>query len=45
MDDAAFFDGNDTSGDPRVICLDLSNKHRTYEFENFDTWLKFAIEN
>jgi len=45
MDDAAFFDGTDTSGNPRVICLDLSNKHRTYEFENFDAWLKFAIGN
>ena len=44
-DDAAFFDGDDTSGDPKVIVLDLGNKNRSYELPNFDAWLKDALED
>lgn len=38
-DDAAFFDGDDLSGDPRVVVIDLGNKERVYELPNFDAWL------
>lgn len=42
-DDAAFFDGDDTSGDPKVIVIDLGNKQRMYELDNFDIWLREAL--
>ena len=38
-DDAAFFDGTDLSGNPRVIVIDLGNKGRSYELNNFEDWL------
>ncbi|MFM2483475.1 hypothetical protein [Celerinatantimonas sp. YJH-8] len=41
-DDAAFFDGNDTSGNPKVIVIDLGNTERNYEFCDFDSWFDFA---
>lgn len=43
MDDAAFFDGCDTSGDPKVIVLDLGNKERGFELENFDAWVEMTL--
>ncbi|WP_428633996.1 SMI1/KNR4 family protein [Sedimenticola sp.] len=44
-DAAAFFDGDNTNGDPKVIVLDLGNKNRSYELPNFDAWLKDALED
>lgn len=40
---AAYFDGNDCSGDPKVIIIDR-NELPFHDFcENFDEWLKEAI--
>ncbi|SIO96656.1 hypothetical protein [Vibrio spartinae] len=44
-DDAAFFDGDDTTGNPRVIVIDLGNKQRSYELESFEDWLNDALED
>lgn len=44
-DYAAFFDGDNITGDPSVIMIDLGNKQHTLEVENFDAWLKIALEN
>ncbi|WP_330961314.1 hypothetical protein [Photobacterium sp. 53610] len=43
-DDVAFFDGNDTTGNPRVIVIDLGNKKRSYELLDFDVWLCEALK-
>lgn len=43
-DDAAFFDGDDLSGDPKVIVIDLGNKERAYELQNFEAWLHDALK-
>lgn len=40
---AAFFDGNDHSGDPKVIVADLGNKRNSYKLKNFDAWLEEAL--
>ena len=39
-DDAAFFDGDDTSGNPQVFIIDLGNKNRTYVETDFNAWLE-----
>lgn len=44
-DDAAFFDGDDLDGDPRVIVIDLGNKERVYELSGFDAWLNDALKD
>lgn len=40
---AAFFDGNDHSGDPKVVVVDLGNKMNSYKLPNFDAWFKRAL--
>ena len=42
---AAFFDGNDHSGDPRVVVADLGNKSNSYRLANFDAWLDRALKD
>ena len=39
---AANFDGNDTSGDPKVYVLDLGDLPHCVELKNFDDWLDKA---
>ncbi len=39
---AAHFDGNDHSGDPIVVVIDLGNKAHGYTHENFSDWLDDA---
>jgi len=41
----AFFDGNDKSGNPKVIVIDLGNKTTSYEVDSFDTWLDTALKD
>lgn len=41
-DDIACFDGDDRSGDPRVVALVLDNSGREYGFANFSAWLAAA---
>jgi hypothetical protein len=41
---AAFFDGNDHSGDPRVVVVDLGNKMNSYKLQNFDAWYQMALK-
>lgn len=40
---AAFFDGSDHSGDPRVVVVDLGNKKNSYQLPNFDAWFDQAL--
>ncbi|WP_072490575.1 hypothetical protein [Granulibacter bethesdensis] len=40
---AAFFDGNDLSGDPKVVVVDLGNKENSYRLPNFDAWFDRAL--
>ena len=42
---AAYFDGNDHSGDPAVFVADLGNKAHTYKLRNFDEWFAQALED
>lgn len=42
---AAFFDGNDHSGDPRVVVVDLGNKKNSYKLPNFDAWYDQALRD
>lgn len=42
---AAYFDGNDHSGDPRVVVADLGNKKNSYKLSNFDVWLDQALKD
>lgn len=42
---AAFFDGNDHSGDPRVVVVDLGNKKNSYKLPNFDAWYDRALRD
>ncbi len=39
---AAFFDGADHSGDPKIVVVDLGNRENSYKLENFDAWLQQA---
>jgi len=41
----AYFDGNDTTGDPGVIVIDLGNTENTYYRENFAAWYQDALED
>ncbi|WP_445570974.1 hypothetical protein [Pseudomonas sp. E102] len=43
-DDAAFFDGDDLSGDPKVVVIDLGNKERVYELPSFEAWLHDVLQ-
>ena len=36
---AAYFDGDDQTGSPKVYVLDLGNLSNCIELENFDEWL------
>ena len=40
LDWAAFFDGNDKTGNPKVYVFDLSDKANYIEFVDFENWLK-----
>ena len=42
---AAFFDGNDHSGDPKVVVVDLGNKRNSYKLANFDAWYDEALKS
>lgn len=42
---AAYFDGNDHSGDPKVVVVDLGNKRNSYKLANFDAWLDQALKD
>lgn len=42
FDWAAYFDGDDTSGDPKVYVLDLGDLPHCVELKNFDEWLDKA---
>lgn len=42
---AAFFDGNDHSGDPKVVVVDLGNKRNSYKLANFDAWFDEALKS
>lgn len=44
-DFAAYFDGNDHSGDPKVVVVDLGNKVYGREYANFDAWLEQAFKD
>lgn len=44
-DFAAYFDGNDHSGDPKVVVVDLGNKVYGREYANFDAWLDQAFRD
>lgn len=41
----AYFDGNDHSGDPKVVVADLGNKKNSYKLSNFDEWLDQALKD
>ena len=40
---AAYFDGNDHTGDPRIVVVDLGNKLNSYKLHNFEAWLEKAL--
>lgn len=42
---AAFFDGSDHSGDPKIVVVDLGNKEQGYELANFAAWLEVALKD
>lgn len=44
-DFAAFFDGNDRTGDPKVVVVDLGNEVYGREYANFDAWLERAFKD
>lgn len=44
-DDAAFFDGGDLNGNPRVVVIDLGNKARAYLLPSFDDWLHSSLQD
>lgn len=39
------FDGNDHSGDPKVVVVDLGNKKKSYKLPSFDAWLDQALRD
>lgn len=41
---AAFFDGNDHSGDPNVVLIDMGNREYCYTLDNFQAWLDIALK-
>lgn len=43
--DVACFDGNDSSGNPRVHMLVLDDSKRSYSFDNFSDWKASALED
>lgn len=42
---AALFNGNDHSGDPRIVVADYGNKRNSYWLPNFDAWLERAFKD
>lgn len=44
-DFAAYFDGNDHSGDPKIIVIDLGNKVYGREYADFKAWLDQALKD
>lgn len=40
---AAFFDGKDHSGDPKVVVVDYGNRKNSYTVANFNAWLDRAM--
>jgi len=42
---AAYFNGNDHSGDPSIVVVDLGNKQNSYKLPNFDAWLDKALKD
>lgn len=43
--DIACFDGDDSSGDPRVLMLVLDESGRSYSYASFDQWLVAALKD
>jgi hypothetical protein len=43
--DIACFDGDDSSGNPRVLMLVLDDSGRTYFFRDFDAWMNSALSD
>lgn len=43
--DVACFDGDDFSGNPRVLMLVLDESGRSYSYESFDQWLLAALQD
>lgn len=44
-DDVACFDGDDSSGDPRVLMLVLDESGRSYSYANFAEWKAAALND
>ena len=42
---AAYFDGNDISGDPCVFVIDLGDEDHVLRLENFAEWYAIALED
>lgn len=42
---AAYFDGNDHSGDPKIVIIEMGNPGYVNELDNFQAWLKIALED
>lgn len=40
---AACFDGNDPSGNPRVLVFDLGDLEHFVQFPSFDDWLRYEL--
>ena len=43
--DIACFDGNDSTGNPRIIMLITDGSGRAYSFNDFDDWLSAATRD
>ncbi|QHI99153.1 hypothetical protein GT347_14915 [Xylophilus rhododendri] len=43
--DVACFDGDDLSGDPKVLMLVLDDSGRSYSFTNFSQWKAAALKD
>ena len=42
---AAFFNGNDHSGNPAIVVADLGNKENSYKMANFEVWYDNALRD
>jgi len=43
--DVACFDGDDASGNPKVLMLILDESGRSYSYDDFDQWLQAALQD
>jgi hypothetical protein len=43
--DVACFDGDDASGNPKVLMLILDDSGRSYSYDDFDQWLQAALQD